>query len=214
MPADVKDDLVRFRAAVLAHLTAYSVKIALPGDEFVLSSGAKSRLYIDAKRSTLHRSMHQPLALLLHKEVAAFGFIDAVAGVVLGGSHLASIVASSAAVRGELLYNVLCVRRAPKDHGTRHQVEAPAPSRFGERVVVLEDVLSTGASAASAIVALREAGYNVRGCVTLLDRRPALVRGSLGGIAGVPLRALFVLEDLSLSEEIVSGARVSADPAT
>lgn len=186
------------RNAVLAHLKSYSVKVATPGHEFDLASGGKSRLYIDAKRTYLHRAMHRPLAAILLHEVRRFGHADSVAGVALGGCHLASIVAAYDAMRGESNFNVAYVRKAIKDHGTRNLVEH-AWCRYGEWVVLLEDVVSTGKTSAQAIGALEADGFNVRGVVAMVDRRLPAVRQD--DIEGVPLRRLFGLEDLELAEE-------------
>jgi len=187
---------VNDRKFVLEHLRAYSVKVAAPGESFKLASGGKSRLYVDAKRTVLHRQIHYPLAVLLHNEIRALGHVDAVAGVVLGGCHLASLVATYAAIRNEPLYNVVYVRKTPKDHGTGHVVEQ-AWARFGEWVVLLEDVISTGATSKHAVGALREEGFDVRGVIALLDRRSPDARTET--IEGVPLRAVYRLEDLKLS---------------
>ena len=186
------------RKFVLEHMKSYSVKVAAPGEWFKLASGGKSKLYLDAKRTVLHRKVHQPLAALLLHEIRALGHVDAVAGVVLGGCHLASLAATSSAVRGESLYNVVFVRKTPKDHGTGHVVEH-AWSRFGEWVVLLEDVLSTGATAKHALKALRDEGFDVRGVIALLDRRPLGTRTD--AIEGVPLRSVYRLEDLGLSKD-------------
>ena len=197
-----------YRHFVLAHLKSYSVKVAAPGEWFTLASGGKSKLYIDAKRTVLHRQIHRPLAALLHDEIRAFGHADAVAGVALGGCHLASIVATYAAVRGEPIYSVVYVRKTPKDHGTGHVVEQAWTPRFGGLVVLLEDVLSTGATSKHAVGALREEGFEVRGVVALLDRRSPNARTDT--IEGAPLRSVFQLEDLELSKDDLS--QISNDP--
>jgi orotate phosphoribosyltransferase len=186
------------RQTVTAHLRSYSVKVAQPGHEFDLASGGKSRLYIDAKRTYLHRSMHRPLAALLRGEVEKFGHADAVAGVALGGCHLASIVAAH---DGGGNYNVAFVRKAAKDHGTKSLVEH-SWGRFGEWVVLLEDVVSTGQSSALAVQALRADGFDVRGVVTMVDRRPPDSR--VGSVDGVELRHLFGLEDLEIEPDVAA----------
>ena len=187
------------RKFVLEHLKSYSVKVAAPGEWFKLASGGKSKLYVDAKRTVLHRQIHQPLAMLLYSEIRELGHVDAVAGVVLGGCHLASIVATYAAVRGEPLYHVVYVRKTPKDHGTGHVVEQAWTPRLGEWVVLLEDVISTGATSRHAVGALREEGFQVAGVVALLDRRAPSARAD--NIEGAPLRSVFRLEDLELSKD-------------
>jgi len=184
------------RQTVLAHIRAYSVKVAQPGHEFALASGGKSRLYVDAKRTYFHRGVHRPLAALLCREVSGLGHADVVAGVALGGCHLASLVGAH---DGGENYNVAYVRKEPKDHGTKNLVEH-AWGRFGEWVVLLEDVVSTGKTTAHAIAALRADGFVPRGVVVMLDRRPAAARAD--EIEGVPLRHVFGLEDLELEAGI------------
>ena len=195
------------RKFVLDHLRSYSVKIAAPGEWFKLASGGKSKLYVDAKRTVLHRQIHQPLAMLLYSEIRELGHVDAVAGVVLGGCHLASIVAAYAAVRSEPLYNVVYVRKTPKDHGTGHVVEQAWTPRLGEWVALLEDVVSTGATSRHAVGALREEGFQVAGVVALLDRR--LPDARTDAVDGAPLRSVFKLEDLELSKGDLAPIRES-----
>lgn len=182
------------RRTVLAHLKSYSVKVAQPGHEFQLASGGKSRLYVDGKRTYLHRDMHRPLAAILTAAVRQFGHADAVAGVALGGCHLASIVAAHG---GGGNYNVAYVRKEAKDHGTKNLVEH-SWCRFGEWVVLIEDVVSTGKTAERAVAALRADGFDVRGVVAMLDRRLPADRPDT--VAGAPLRHLFGLEDLDLAD--------------
>lgn len=184
------------RRFVLEHLKSYAMRVSIAGEEFKLASGKKSRLYVDAKKTYLSRSIHYPLAQLLYEQVRSLGHADAVAGVVLGGCHLASLLATYAAIKQEPIYNVIYVRKLPKDHGTKNCVEK-AWSRFGEWVVLLEDVISTGATSAHAVAALREEGFSVRGVVVLLDRR--LPQDRTSTIDDVPLRSVYQLEDLELT---------------
>lgn len=192
-------DLDIDRRTVLAHLKSYSVKVAQPGHEFDLASGGKSRLYIDAKRTYLHRDMHRPLAALLCDLLKWFGHADAVAGVALGGCHLASIVAAHG---GGGNYNAAFVRKAAKDHGTKNLVEH-SWCRFGEWVVLIEDVVSTGKTAAHAVGALRADGFDVRGVVAMVDRRAATDQGE-GVLEGVPFRRLFGLEDIGVEDGVAA----------
>ncbi len=192
------------RYAVLSFLKSYSVKIALPGDEFQLASGGKSRLYIDAKKTVLHRKMHHPIARLLAHQLHNFGTVDAVAGVVLGGCHLASLVASYRSIHDTSFHNVLFVRKSAKDHGTKSVVEKPWSSRFGESVVLFEDVLSTGKTSSDAVDSLVEDGYLVKGIVTLIDRRLPRDRVKFAWVVtrSIPIHHIFRFEDLGCSEEI------------
>lgn len=184
-----------YRKLVLDLLKLYSVKVSPPGEEFTLASGEKSRFYIDVKKTALHRKVHQPLAYLLYDVLAhgEFGPIEAVAGVALGGCHLASIVALYATLEGGTSLDVVYVRKAAKDHGTKNLVESPSHGPE-THVVLLEDVITTGESSAQAAQHLREAGFDVRGVLAIVDRRkertPILRDGSM-------VRALYTLDDFA-----------------
>jgi orotate phosphoribosyltransferase len=200
MGIEDEEQHMRDRIEVLAHLRAYSMKISLPGDEFPLASGGRSRLYIDAKKTSLHPKMHRPIARLLRREIAKIGSPETLGGVVLGGAHLASIAASYANVRDESTLGVALVRPKEKDHGTRHRVECPWRPRYGETCVVVEDVLSTGKTALSAIAALHDELYRVIGVVALVDRRPLTDQTDVFG--PLPLRAVFTLPALDVPSDV------------
>lgn len=184
------------RQTVLDLLKLYSVKIAPPGEEFTLASGAKSKFYIDVKKTALHHKAHLSLAYLLYDVLANghFGPLEGVAGVVLGGCHLASIVGLYAALQGKTNLNVFHVRKDPKDHGTKTLVEGPAHGPDHE-VVLLEDVVTTGGSSLAAVQNLRDAKCKVSGILAVIDRRAKADRTEYLG--GVPFRSLFTLADFN-----------------
>ena len=182
------------RKLVLDLLKLYSVKIAAPGEEFKLASGATSRFYIDVKKTALHGKVHLPLATLLYDELAqgTFGPVEAVAGVALGGCHLASIVALYAATNGRTQLNVFYVRKEGKDHGTKSLVEGPQHGPE-HHVVLLEDVVTTGGSSLKAVEQLKAAHCKVEGILAVIDRRPKTERTETLG--ELPFRSLFTLAD-------------------
>jgi orotate phosphoribosyltransferase len=184
------------RKLVLDLLKLYSVKIAIPGEEFTLASGAKSHFYIDVKKTALHAKVHFSLAHMLYDEAsqAVFGTVEGVAGVALGGCHLASIVAMFAAARGQPGLNVFYVRKEGKDHGTKSLVEGPQHGP-DHNVVLLEDVVTTGGSSLKAIEQLKAAHCKVAGIVAVIDRRPKSERTDTLG--DLPFRSLFTLADFS-----------------
>jgi|SRR5215469_3021933 len=203
---DTSSMIGALRSLVLTNLRSYSVKVSAEHQPFTLASGGISRLYVDAKKTFLHRTMHGPVSALLLELVKLFGVVDALAGVALGGCHLASIVAARAALGSELLYNVIYIRKFPKDHGTRMAVEtAWMAMGVPPRIVVLEDVISTGKTSAAACQTLVKEGYAVQGVVALLDRRVNRTDGLVLDTAlqrYVPVFSVFTLDDLELSEEI------------
>jgi len=185
------------RKYVLDLLKLYSVKVAAPGEEFTLASGGKSRFYVDVKKAALHADVHLPLATLLYDEleyraIRTFGPVEAVAGVALGGCHLASIVAMYAILKGRTKLHVAYVRQEAKDHGTKNLVERPLITP-DQHIVLLEDVVTTGGSSLKAIRQLRENGYDVRGTIAVIDRRP--VNERVATIDGLPFRSLYTLDE-------------------
>jgi orotate phosphoribosyltransferase len=185
------------KRTVLDAIRAHSIRIAPPGEEFTLSSNAKSRIYIDLKKTMLRHDVHFPLAYALYDQLATgvFGPIHMVAGVELGGLHLASIVGLYAAMSGRTNLDVIYVRKNAKDHGTRNLVEGPR--WHGAHVVLLEDVITSGQSAIRSLQNLREEGYDVRGTIAILDRREKENRTS--HIFGLPFRSLFTIDDLDIN---------------
>lgn len=151
------------REQLISWLNILSVKC---GEEFTLSSGQKSRFYIDVKKTSLHHQGCKLLAKLLLEKMKEFSPVEAVAGVVLGGSHLASIVA----IQCPYPIDVIQVRKEAKDHGTKQLVERPVMADQAH-VLVLEDVVTTGGSAIQAANLLLDEGLDVRGILAVVDRR-------------------------------------------
>lgn len=120
---------------------------------------------------------------------------DAVGGLTLGADPIAYAIAYAstldAAHVGEPV-RAFTVRKEAKQHGTGRLVEGPF--REGDRVVVIEDVITTGGSALRAVEAIRAAGGDIRGVLALVDReeggREALER------AGLSVRALALASDI------------------
>ena len=136
------------------------------GEEFELSSGQKSNVYIDVKKAALHNQVYKILAKFLYNAmISEFNDIEAVAGVVLGGSHLASIVAMVSKKPLDIIY----IRKEVKSHGTKNLTEHPNTSK--KNVILLEDVLTTGQSAIKAANILENNGYNILGILSVVDRR-------------------------------------------
>lgn len=174
------------RQLVRSLLQLHGVKVASE-PIYDLSSGEKSRYYVDVKAVSMHSRVQQPLANILAAEVNSYA-PDAVAGVELGGCHLASIMAATRWSEAPL--DVIYIRKEPKKHGTKQRIESLVIK--GARVVLVEDVVTTGGSSLKAIEWVREAGHEVVGIVAVVDRRT--VRSPTLG--GLKFKALFDLEDL------------------
>jgi len=148
---------------------------------FVLASGRTSDLYIDARLTTMSPeglALIGPLGLATVRE--AFGAVDAVGGLTLGADPIAYAIAYASAGTPPLV-RAFTVRKEAKAHGTGRQVEGPM--RAGDRVVVVEDVITTGGSALRAVEVLRSQNVTVLGVLALVDReeggREALERAGL-----------------------------------
>jgi orotate phosphoribosyltransferase len=135
---------------------------------FVLSSGKTSNVYIDARLTTM-----SPEGLVLIGELGAaelaraFGTVDSVGGLTLGADPIAYAIAFHSAASASPI-RAFTVRKEAKAHGTGKLVEGPF--RRNDRVVVIEDVITTGGSALRAVAALREVDAQVLGVLALVDR--------------------------------------------
>ncbi|MEN9219120.1 MAG: orotate phosphoribosyltransferase [Gloeomargarita sp. DG_2_bins_126] len=165
-------------------------QLAYQEGEFILSSGAKSSYYINCKTVTLHPQgaylTGQMCQALLHPDAVA------VAGLTLGADPLVTAIALVSATTAHPVSGLI-IRKEPKGHGARSQIEGPLPPP-GSFVTVVEDVVTTGKSLGLAVTVLRSAGYRVEQGITLVDR---LAGGAdyLSGM-GVQLTALFHLPEI------------------
>ncbi len=129
-----------------------------PNDPFTWASGWKSPFYCDNRKTLSFPELRTFVKLqLVHTVLAHFPEADAVAGVATGA------IAQGALVADTLNMPFVYVRSKAKDHGMQNLIEGElAP---GAKVVVVEDLISTGGSSLKAVAALREAGYEVVGMV-------------------------------------------------
>lgn len=129
-----------------------------PNDPFTWASGWKSPIYTDNRKTLAYPELRsfvkQELVHLIHTE---FPEAEAVAGVATGA------IAQGALVADELGMPYCYVRPKPKDHGMGNQIEGTLPE--GAKVVVVEDLISTGGSSLKAVDALRKAGFEIVGMV-------------------------------------------------
>ena len=129
-----------------------------PNDPFTWASGWKSPIYTDNRKTLGHPSLRSFVKLeLCHVIQENFPEAEAVAGVATGA------IAQGALVAEELGLPYCYVRPKPKDHGMGNQVEGEI--KKGSKVIVVEDLISTGGSSLKAVAALREYGVEVIGMV-------------------------------------------------
>lgn len=153
---------------------------------FTLSSGRKSSLYIDARLTTMTPEGQRLVGLLGLRLIRDAGWdCDAVGGLTLGADPVAYAICHASADSAAPV-RAFTVRKEPKAHGAGKQVEGPLAS--GDRVVIVEDVITTGGSAARAIEAVRREGAVPIAVLALVDREEG-GREHLEAL-GVPVRAL------------------------
>lgn len=169
--------------------------------QFKLSSGGTSDYYIDCRTTTLHAeggrlTGHAILELLEANGIEA----EAVGGLTMGADPIVSNVATASAWRAQtmpgapLLHGFL-VRKAEKAHGTGRRIEGYC--KEGARVVIVDDVCTTGASTIAAIEAAREAGMKIAAIVCIVERQEAHGRPNVEAAAhGAPFLRLFSANDV------------------
>lgn len=137
--------------------------------DFTLASGRKSSLYIDARLTTMSPEGQRLIgALGLQALRDASWNADAVGGLTLGADPIAYAICHTSATTDHPV-RAFTVRKEPKTHGTGKQIEGPY--NRGDRVVVVEDVITTGGSAIKAVDALRREGATLLGVLALVDRQ-------------------------------------------
>lgn len=136
--------------------------------DFVLSSGARSRFYIDCRTTTTHAEGQAVVGRLGLAAVRGAGLRpDAIGGLTMGADPVAYAIAHASWIAGDPV-NAFTVRKEPKAHGTGKRVEGCFAA--GMRVVVVEDVITTGGSALKAIEAVEAEGGEVIAVLSLVDR--------------------------------------------
>ena len=152
------------RATLVRLLSQRSVRRG----RFTLASGRESSHYVDARLTTMSPeglAVIGPLALQAIRERGWAA--DAVGGLTLGADPIAYATAL-ASVMSPPLVRAFTVRKEAKQHGTGRLIEGPMRER--DRVVVIEDVITTGGSALRAAEAVQRAGASVSGILALVDR--------------------------------------------
>ena len=161
--------------------------------DFTLSSGKKSSFYIDLKSSTLHPEGAMLIGALAVREARANGVaVDAVGGLTLGADPIATATSLAAREVG-LFWPAFIVRKEPKGHGTGRYIEGTENLPPRAKCLVLEDVVTTGASSLKAIERLREAGYEPTAVLTVVDRNE-------GGREAIEREGLRFLKLLDLAD--------------
>jgi orotate phosphoribosyltransferase len=165
---------------------------ALKFGHFTLASGRKSTYYLDGRLITLHAEGLWLIAEGILDALAEFDFA-AVGGMSIGADPIVGGVLTIAAERGRSLLGFL-VRKEAKEHGTKRMVEGPVQP--GSKVVIVDDVITTGGSSLQAIERVSEIGCQVVCAVGLCDR----LQGGAEAFAarGIPFRSLLTIRDFGI----------------
>ncbi|HOM28097.1 MAG TPA: orotate phosphoribosyltransferase [Deltaproteobacteria bacterium] len=161
--------------------------------KFILSSGKESDLYVDLRMVTLHPRGASLIGRLIFDRIRDLE-IDAVGGMSIGADPIAVSVSLAAFSEGRQIVSFL-VRKAAKQHGMGNAVEGPV--REGMRALIVEDVITTGASTIAAIERAREAGLVVERAIGVLDR----LEGGKEAIESVGVKVDCLLTRADLKDE-------------
>lgn len=157
--------------------------------EVTLASGRKSNFYFDGKQTALHARGGLLVGKAFWEIVKTFdGPVDGVGGLTMGADPIATATSIAANLDGQAVHAFI-IRKEPKGHGTGQWLEGRKNLPPGSRVVIVEDVTTTGGSSMKAVERAMEEGLEVAGIVTLVDREEG-ARENIEG-AGQALRAVF-----------------------
>lgn len=165
------------------------------GPEMRLASGRTSTFYFNMKPTMLDPEGAHLIATLILEQLTADGVAaDLVGGLELGAVPIASAVAAVSHAAGRPLRAFL-VRKQAKEHGTKSLVEGllRGETLAGKRVVIVEDVTTTGGSSIKAAAAVRAEGGDVVRVVTVVDRQEGADEAFRA--AGLALRPLLTMSD-------------------
>lgn len=182
-------------------LRALLAQRTLKRGEFKLASGRRSRIYFNVKTTMMHpegaaHSARGLLALLDTLEV------DYIGGLEMGAVPLLSVISAFSADRAKQIPSFF-VRKSPKAHGTQAMIEGlddigEAETLSGKRVVLIDDVATTGGSIVQAVDQIEAGGGIVTDAVVVLDREEGAAEALKA--RGIALHALFTAQDLGVTD--------------
>jgi orotate phosphoribosyltransferase len=135
----------------------------------VLASGRQSDFYFDGKQTTLHPEGGYLTGKLFFEAIKDVEGVDGVGGLTLGADPIATATSVVSFLEGRPIPGFI-IRKEPKGHGTGAWLEGRKNLKPGSRVVIVEDVVTSGGSSMKAIKRAEEEGLKVLGVVTLVDR--------------------------------------------
>lgn len=174
---------------------------ALQRGQFTLASGKQASYYLDCRRITLHPQgaplIGNCMLNVIQSTASETGVMpQAVGGMAIGADPITASVVTTAGLQDIPLYGFM-VRKEPKGHGTGRQVEGPVEP--GQKVVIVEDVITSGGSALQAVEAARTFGLEVLYVLAIIDR----LAGGQEAFArqGLELKTLTTIRDFGIEPE-------------
>ena len=157
---------------------------------FVLASGQTSNYYLDLKPTMFHPEGADLTARMIFERIKDLA-VDYVGGLEMGAVPLVATVTAASQQGGRPIFGFF-VRKAIKDHGTKRRIEAGGDMK-DKRVVILEDVTTTGVSAMEAVKVVQQEGANVVLVLSVVDRQ----QGAAAAYAeqNIPFDALFTANE-------------------
>ncbi|HUY92131.1 MAG TPA: orotate phosphoribosyltransferase [Pirellulales bacterium] len=169
---------------------------ALKFGDFTLASGKKAKYYLDGKQVTLDaagsRLVGEGILDLLGDDLP-----QAVGGMSIGADPITAAVVTIAGVRGLTLSGFM-VRKEPKSHGTERYIEGPV--KPGDRVAIVEDVVTTGGSSLQAVDRCEQFGLTVTRVIAIIDRMEGGAQAF--GQRGYPFASLLTIRDFGIEPPV------------
>ena len=148
-----------------------------------------AQYYVDAKRAILRPAGFAALAELVAARASEWG------ATAVGGLTMGADAPACAALAGGADVKAFFSARRPRQHGLQRRIEGPLLEP-GDRCLIVEDVVTTGGSTLQAIDAVREAGHEIAGVVTVLDRLAGGAERIREAAGGAPYEALATIDDV------------------
>ena len=174
-----------------ARLARLLVERSIRRGDFILASGARSSYYVDCRTATMSAEGQFLVGELGRELLRASGLEpEAIGGLTMGADPVAYAIAHTSWIAGAPL-DAFSVRKQPKDHGTARRIEGNFAA--GRRVVVIEDVITSGGSALQACEVVEAEGGIVLGVLAIIDRES-------GGREAIEARGYRVITLFRVSE--------------
>ena len=183
------EKIAEFKVKLLALLK----REALKKGKFILSSGKESTYYLDGRIITLTPEGAYLVASIILELIKGRN-IEAVGGPTLGADPIVGALAALSHING-VAVKTFIVRKAVKAHGMQRQIEGPEIKK-GSRVIIVDDVATTGKALIEAKEALDAYGVKVEGAIVIVDRKEGAAENLEK--AGLRLDSIFKIEDLGV----------------